>query len=156
MTDSHLGDWFDDFRSHKLPTYRGALGLEADRLWWLRIDVQQDRGSHAVVDGNHIGLILHRRTRQNLVPRGIQNVMESAVDFITNSVVIDVMGQEGLAWVPWLTGLFFSSSSTICSRSFPSSRCLRRPELASLSPSLDRLRHLYRGRYQEARFWRLF
>jgi F-type H+-transporting ATPase subunit a len=45
--------------------------------------------------------------RQNLVPRGIQNVMESAVDFITNSVVIDVMGQEGLAWVPWLTGLFF-------------------------------------------------
>jgi F-type H+-transporting ATPase subunit a len=45
--------------------------------------------------------------RQQLVPRGIQNIMESSVDFITNSVVIDVMGQEGLAWVPWLTGLFF-------------------------------------------------
>ncbi|MHB8190019.1 MAG: F0F1 ATP synthase subunit A [Ferrimicrobium sp.] len=45
--------------------------------------------------------------RAALVPRGVQNVVEAAVDFITNSIVIDTIGVEGLAWVPWLTGLFF-------------------------------------------------
>jgi len=45
--------------------------------------------------------------RAKLIPRGLQNLMEAAVEFITNSIVLDVMGQEGMAWLPWLTGLFF-------------------------------------------------
>jgi F-type H+-transporting ATPase subunit a len=42
-----------------------------------------------------------------LVPRGVQNLVEAAVDFITNSIVRESMGPQGEAWVPWLTGLFF-------------------------------------------------
>jgi F-type H+-transporting ATPase subunit a len=45
--------------------------------------------------------------KASLVPTGVQNVMESAVEFITNTIAIDVIGPEGAAWVPWLTGLFF-------------------------------------------------
>ncbi len=46
------------------------------------------------------------RQRQ-LVPSGIQNFVESIVDFINNSIVFDVMGPEGAPWAPYLTGLFF-------------------------------------------------
>ena len=46
------------------------------------------------------------RQRQ-LVPSGIQNFVESVVDFINNSIVFDVMGAEGAPWAPYLTGLFF-------------------------------------------------
>ncbi|NNN15777.1 MAG: F0F1 ATP synthase subunit A [Acidimicrobiaceae bacterium] len=45
--------------------------------------------------------------KKALVPTGVQNVVESGVDFITNSIVLDIMGPEGIAWLPWLTGLFF-------------------------------------------------
>jgi len=42
-----------------------------------------------------------------LIPRGVQNVVEFAVEFISNSIVADTIGPEGMVWVPWLTGLFF-------------------------------------------------
>jgi F-type H+-transporting ATPase subunit a len=42
-----------------------------------------------------------------LVPSGVQNFVESIVDFIHNSIVVDVMGPDGLPWAPYLTGLFF-------------------------------------------------
>lgn len=45
--------------------------------------------------------------RAKLVPTGLQNLMESAVDFITNTIVLESIGPDGLVWVPWLTGLFF-------------------------------------------------
>jgi F-type H+-transporting ATPase subunit a len=41
-----------------------------------------------------------------LVPSGLQNVMESVVDFIRNQIVIEVIGREGLRFVPYLTALF--------------------------------------------------
>jgi F-type H+-transporting ATPase subunit a len=41
-----------------------------------------------------------------LVPSGLQNVMESMVDFIRNQIVIEVIGREGLRFVPYLTALF--------------------------------------------------
>ncbi|NNN19009.1 MAG: F0F1 ATP synthase subunit A [Acidimicrobiaceae bacterium] len=41
-----------------------------------------------------------------LVPGGVQNFVESIVDFINNSIVYDVMGSEGAPWAPYLTGLF--------------------------------------------------
>jgi F-type H+-transporting ATPase subunit a len=45
--------------------------------------------------------------RAELVPHGLQNLVESAVEFVRNTIVLDVMGPEGLAWLPWLVGLFF-------------------------------------------------
>jgi F-type H+-transporting ATPase subunit a len=44
--------------------------------------------------------------RPGLVPRGLQNVMESAVDFVRDQIVLEVMGRDGLRYVPYLTSLF--------------------------------------------------
>jgi F-type H+-transporting ATPase subunit a len=41
-----------------------------------------------------------------LVPAGLQNVMESLVDFIRNQIVLEVIGREGLRFLPYLTTLF--------------------------------------------------
>jgi F-type H+-transporting ATPase subunit a len=41
-----------------------------------------------------------------LVPAGLQNVMESIVDFIRNQIVLEVIGREGLRYLPYLTTLF--------------------------------------------------
>jgi F-type H+-transporting ATPase subunit a len=45
--------------------------------------------------------------KQALVPSGVQNVAESSVDFIRTQVVMQTMGPDGLAWVPFLLTLFF-------------------------------------------------
>lgn len=45
--------------------------------------------------------------RASLVPVGVQNAVEYVVDFITGSIVHDIMGPEGMPWVPFLTALFF-------------------------------------------------
>ncbi len=42
-----------------------------------------------------------------LVPTGLQNVVEYSVEFVTNLIVLDAMGPEGITWVPWLVGMFF-------------------------------------------------
>ena len=44
--------------------------------------------------------------RQKLVPSGVQNVAESAVDFVQDQVVLQTMGPEGLPWTPFLLTLF--------------------------------------------------
>jgi F-type H+-transporting ATPase subunit a len=44
--------------------------------------------------------------KQALVPRGVQNVAESAVDFVQDQVVLQTMGPEGLPWTPFLLTLF--------------------------------------------------
>jgi F-type H+-transporting ATPase subunit a len=44
--------------------------------------------------------------RPRLVPRGLQNVMESAVDFVRDQIVLEVIGRDGLRFVPYLTTLF--------------------------------------------------
>jgi F-type H+-transporting ATPase subunit a len=45
--------------------------------------------------------------KQALVPSGIQNVAESSVDFIRSQVVLQTMGPDGMAWIPFLLTLFF-------------------------------------------------
>jgi F-type H+-transporting ATPase subunit a len=42
-----------------------------------------------------------------LVPRGLQNAMESLVQFARQSFIIDTMGEHGMAWFPFITTLFF-------------------------------------------------
>lgn len=44
--------------------------------------------------------------RPQIVPRGLQNAVESLVDFIRSGIVLEVMGREGLPFLPFLTSLF--------------------------------------------------
>jgi F-type H+-transporting ATPase subunit a len=41
-----------------------------------------------------------------LVPNGLQNLMESVVDFIRNQIVLENIGPDGLRFLPYLTTLF--------------------------------------------------
>jgi F-type H+-transporting ATPase subunit a len=43
----------------------------------------------------------------SLVPTGVQNIVESVVDFIREGIVMQTMGSSGLGWMPYLTALFF-------------------------------------------------
>jgi F-type H+-transporting ATPase subunit a len=45
--------------------------------------------------------------KPKLVPAGVQNGMESVVEFIRNGIVLEVMGPSGLKYLPFLTALFF-------------------------------------------------
>lgn len=42
-----------------------------------------------------------------LVPKGMQNLAESSIDFIEHSIADEVMGHEGKKYVPFLAALFF-------------------------------------------------
>jgi len=53
-----------------------------------------------------VALFLLAFRKPQLVPRGLQNGMEAVVDFIRNSIVLEVMGPAGLPWVPFLTAMF--------------------------------------------------
>jgi F-type H+-transporting ATPase subunit a len=44
--------------------------------------------------------------RQQLVPTGVRNVAESAVNFIREGIVLQTMGPEGLSWTPFLLTMF--------------------------------------------------
>jgi F-type H+-transporting ATPase subunit a len=44
--------------------------------------------------------------RGGLIPRGMRNLVESVVEFIRNQIALEVIGQGGLPWVPFLTALF--------------------------------------------------
>jgi F-type H+-transporting ATPase subunit a len=44
--------------------------------------------------------------RKALVPTGVQNVAESAVDFIEDGIVLQTIGPEGLRFTPFLMTLF--------------------------------------------------
>jgi F-type H+-transporting ATPase subunit a len=41
-----------------------------------------------------------------LIPRGIRNLIEAVVGFIRDEIAIQVIGQEGRPWVPFLTSMF--------------------------------------------------
>jgi F-type H+-transporting ATPase subunit a len=44
--------------------------------------------------------------RAELVPRGLQNFVETIVEFIREQIALQVMGREGIPWVPFLTAVF--------------------------------------------------
>ena len=52
------------------------------------------------------GLFFFAFRRPKLVPSGLQNVMEAFVDFIRNQIVLEVIGRDGLRFLPYLTTLF--------------------------------------------------
>lgn len=45
--------------------------------------------------------------KKQLVPTGMQNVAESAVEFVEDGIVMETMGKEGLKYTPYLLSLFF-------------------------------------------------
>jgi F-type H+-transporting ATPase subunit a len=52
------------------------------------------------------GLFFFAFRKPKLVPSGLQNVMETFVDFIRNQIVLEVIGRDGLRFMPYLTTLF--------------------------------------------------
>jgi F-type H+-transporting ATPase subunit a len=52
------------------------------------------------------GLFFFAFRRPKLVPSGLQNVMETLVDFIRNQIALEVIGHDGLRFVPYLATLF--------------------------------------------------
>ena len=44
--------------------------------------------------------------RGELVPRGIQNIAESTVEFVRDGIIMQTMGPEGLYWMPFLLTMF--------------------------------------------------
>jgi F-type H+-transporting ATPase subunit a len=42
-----------------------------------------------------------------LIPRGLQNLMESLVNFAKQSLIQEILGEEGMSWFPFIATLFF-------------------------------------------------
>jgi F-type H+-transporting ATPase subunit a len=42
-----------------------------------------------------------------LIPRGLQNLMESLVNFAKQSLIHEILGEDGMRWFPFITTLFF-------------------------------------------------
>jgi F-type H+-transporting ATPase subunit a len=42
-----------------------------------------------------------------LIPRGLQNLMESLVNFIKQSLIHEILGEAGMIWFPFIATLFF-------------------------------------------------
>jgi F-type H+-transporting ATPase subunit a len=42
-----------------------------------------------------------------LIPRGLQNLMESLVSFVRQSVIHEILAEEGMKWFPFIATLFF-------------------------------------------------
>ncbi len=45
--------------------------------------------------------------RAALVPRGVQNIAESSVEFVRESIILQTIGPEGMGYLPFLTTMFF-------------------------------------------------
>lgn len=54
-----------------------------------------------------VGFFVAAGRRQALVPTGVQNVGEMAVEFIERDIVVNVMGPEARHWTPFLSSMFF-------------------------------------------------
>jgi F-type H+-transporting ATPase subunit a len=44
--------------------------------------------------------------RQQLVPSGLQNIAESAMDFIREGIILQTIGPDGMRWLPFLLTMF--------------------------------------------------
>jgi F-type H+-transporting ATPase subunit a len=42
-----------------------------------------------------------------LIPRGLQNLMESLVNFAKQTLIQEILGEEGMSWFPFIATLFF-------------------------------------------------
>ena len=54
-----------------------------------------------------LALFLVAFRRPKVVPRGLQNLMEVGVEFVRRQIILEVIGQDGLRFLPYLVTLFF-------------------------------------------------
>ena len=52
------------------------------------------------------GLFMVAGRSAKLVPTGVQNLAESIIDFVTDGIIMQTMGPEGLGWLPFLVTMF--------------------------------------------------
>ena len=52
-------------------------------------------------------MVLVAGRRQSLVPSGVQNLIESGVEFVRTDIILQTIGPEGMGWMPFLVTLFF-------------------------------------------------
>ena len=52
-------------------------------------------------------LFLVAGSKKQMVPRGIQNIAESSVDFVRNQIIMQTIGPDGLGYLPLLATMFF-------------------------------------------------
>ena len=45
--------------------------------------------------------------KRDLVPRGLQNLAETSVDFIKDGIIMQTIGPDGMRYLPYLISLFF-------------------------------------------------
>jgi F-type H+-transporting ATPase subunit a len=54
-----------------------------------------------------VALFLVAGRRQSLVPTGVQNLVETGVEFVRTDIILQTIGPEGMGWMPFLVTLFF-------------------------------------------------
>ena len=53
-----------------------------------------------------LGLFFAAARKKALVPTGVQNLVESIIDFITDGIILQTMGPDGMGFLPFLTAMF--------------------------------------------------
>ena len=80
--------------SHVIEWPEGPLGInKVVVLMWLSV---------ALV----FGIMYAGSRKKALVPKGVQNVAESAVDFVHNGIILETIGPDGMKFAPFLFTLF--------------------------------------------------
>jgi F-type H+-transporting ATPase subunit a len=54
-----------------------------------------------------VPVIIFLGAKRELVPRGLQNLAESSVDFIKDGIIMQTIGPDGMRYLPFLITLFF-------------------------------------------------
>jgi F-type H+-transporting ATPase subunit a len=54
-----------------------------------------------------LGIFLIAGSKKQMVPRGIQNIAESSIDFVKNQIIMQTIGADGMKYLPLLTTMFF-------------------------------------------------
>jgi F-type H+-transporting ATPase subunit a len=54
-----------------------------------------------------LAFFFYAARRRELVPRGVQNMAESSIDFVREGIILQTIGPEGMGYLPLLTTMFF-------------------------------------------------
>ncbi len=53
-----------------------------------------------------IPTVLFTLSKKEMVPKGLQNICESAIEFVENQVIMSAIGSEGMKYLPMLLSMF--------------------------------------------------
>ena len=54
-----------------------------------------------------LAFFFYAARRHQLVPRGVQNIAESSIDFVRDGIILQTIGPDGMGYLPCLTTMFF-------------------------------------------------